>query len=143
MKLFKSVLVPLVISMKDKLNTRRVTFSSAIQVLMIAVMLVLISGIVAKACGPAQAVGCDINCTVQTINDCTQPHEPCNTNADCGQSCVLRTCENQICDGWSGDQCSDVDLVHSPCGGCVANACANHTCGTIGCSGLSECCFAQ
>lgn len=144
MKLFKSVLglsALLVMDVKDKLNTRRVTFSSAVLISIIAVMLVLISGIVAKACDPAFGVGCDINCTVQMINDCQQPQEPCNTNADCGQSCVLRTCESGSCDNLPPDQeCFHPHQVYEPCGGCVANACANHTCGTIGCSGLSECC---
>jgi hypothetical protein len=147
MKLFKSILTLfalLVMGVKDKLNTRRVTFSSAIQVSIIAVMLVLMSGIVAKACGPATAAGCDINCTVQILNDCAQPHQPCNTNADCGQSCVLRTCETSSCDNLPPDQeCFHPHLIHTPCGACVTNGCVNHTCGTFGCSGLVECCYPQ
>lgn len=116
-------------------------FSAKIALLVVGATLVLMSGIIAKACGPSFAVGCDINCTVQTIA-CSSAKQPCTTNSDCGQSCVLRTCEQDVCDP-SGDQCLHPHQVFSPCGGCVANACNGGTCGTIGCSGLSECCVAQ
>jgi hypothetical protein len=72
-----------VISVSKRRLDRSLTFQSAVFVIASALALVVLSGAIAKACGPPQGQGCDINCTVQTINDCPNPQT---------QSCVARTC---------------------------------------------------
>jgi hypothetical protein len=58
------------IEMRNKLNAQ-ITFSSVIQIVLLAFVLIFLSAVVAKAsCGNSQALGCDINCTPQIVNDC-------------------------------------------------------------------------
>jgi hypothetical protein len=106
--------------MKSRLNAQA-TLSSVIHIVLFAFLLVLLTGVVAKACGPLTAVGCDVNCTEQIINDCPNP----NT-----QACVLRTCDD--CSGCPGKRCERSCLKINVCGGCVP--------GVLPCDGLMECC---
>jgi hypothetical protein len=105
--------------MRKKLNAQ-VTFSSVIQILLFALVLVFLSGVVAKACGPLQAAGCDVNCTEQIINDCPNP---------AAQTCTLRFCE--VCPHSCG-RCQRSCITTNHCGGCVP--------GIFPCDGLMECC---
>jgi hypothetical protein len=104
--------------MKRKLN-ERLSLQSLIVISSFSLLLILLSASIARACGPAQTKGSDINCTVQVINDCAEPN-----------SCVLRTCHYAVLG--HGGQCNKHDL---PCGGCVFTP--------RGCSGLIECCLGR
>ena len=113
--------------MKKRLN-EQLSVRSVLLILMSAVLVILISAIIAKAtCTPASAVGCDVNCTVQIINNCQYA----------GFDRVARTCETTDCNICPGGQCGnrgcDGRTVDRPCAACV-----DHSLG--GCSGLPECC---
>jgi hypothetical protein len=105
--------------MKSKLNAQA-TLSSVIHIVLFAFLLVFLSGVVAKACGPLHALGCDVNWTEQIINDCSDP----NT-----QTCVLRTCE-ECTPGCP--RCQRSCVTKHVCGGCDP--------GPLPCDGLMECC---
>ena len=101
--------------MKKRLNDQ-LSVKSALLILGSAVLLILMSAAVAKACGPFRSKpGCDINCTVQIVNDCTYV----------GFDCVARTCR-------------DLSLPNHPIDRICA-ACVDHSLG--GCDGLPECCI--
>jgi hypothetical protein len=77
-----------------KLN-EQLSIRSAVLIVVVAVLFVLgAAGVAKAACGSAQAIGCDENCTVQTIkcdvlNDCAIRSCQCpNRNRICG-GCVL------------------------------------------------------
>jgi hypothetical protein len=105
--------------MKSKLNTQA-TLSSVINIVLLAFLLVFLSGVVAKACGPLTAVGCDVNCTEQIINDCPNPDT---------QTCAIRSCE--VCPPGC-NHCLRSCITTHICGGCVP--------GIFPCDGLMECC---
>jgi len=105
--------------MKSKLNAQA-TLSSVIHIVLFAFLLVFLSSVVAKACGPLTAVGCDVNCTEQIINDCPNPDT---------QTCVLRTCE--VCPP-TCIRCQRVCITNHVCGGCVP--------GPFPCDALLACC---
>lgn len=106
--------------MKRKLN-EPLSLNSAISIITFSVLLILVSATIARACTPALAIGCDINCTVQIINDCSDPVH---------NHCVLRTCDDcSNCSFGCHKDCS----TFSPCGGCVSRM-------LDGCTALIECC---
>ncbi len=106
------------IEMKKRLN-EQLSVRSALLIVVPAMLLILMSATIAKACGPWQTtVGCDSNCTVQIVNDCSE-----------GFNCVARTCD-KLC-------------VRPTCNPprCISHICA--TCVPLylgGCRGLPECC---
>ncbi len=101
--------------MKKRLN-EQLSVRSVLLILMSAVLVILISAIIAKAtCTPASAVGCDVNCTVQINNEC-----------DPGFDCVARTCD-RIC---GRPTCNPPRCIESICLGCVIGRCP----------GFRECC---
>src|SRR5215471_14760087 len=100
--------------MKQKLN-EPLTFRSAAAIVSFSIIVVLLSGAVAKACGSLTALGCDVNCTVQIVNDCS---DPVNFH------CVVRTCETINCNICPGGECGnrgcDGRIVDKPCGACIS-----------------------
>ena len=105
--------------MRRKLNAQA-TFSSVIHIVLFAFLVIFLSGIVAKACGNLTAVGCNVNCTEQIVNDCDDPST---------QTCVIRTCE--VCPP-SCHHCLRSCITNNICGACVP--------GPLPCDGLMECC---
>src|SRR6266478_923127 len=96
--------------MKKRLNDQ-LSVQSALLIVVSAVLLILISATVAKACGPFSEIGCDINCTVQVINNCKYA----------GFDRVARTC--QYCSG-----------CNPRCASCVQRICAACVDHSLGCA---------
>ena len=109
--------------MKKRMN-EQLTAQSAVLTLVSAVLLILLSAMIAKACSAKAKVGCDVNCTVQIINDCPEFY-----------SCVFRSCEVDDCSACPGRECGR-SCAGTPriqaCGGCVDYR--------YGCKALAECC---
>src|SRR5437899_8592565 len=108
-----------------KQHNAPLSLRSAILIMTCSILLELMSAAIAKACSPAYALGCDINCTIQIANDCSDPTH---------LHCVFRTCEYTDCSRCPGGHCGDLcdGLRYKACGACIGiNA---------GCSELYECC---
>lgn len=110
------------IEMKKRLD-EQLSARSALLIMAFAVLLILMSATVAKACSATANVGCDINCTVQLINDCPEFYV-----------CAFRTCQTDTCSSCPGRECGRTcgRIIQHPCGGCADYR--------YGCKALAECC---
>ena len=105
--------------MKKRLN-EQLSIQSALLIVVSAVLFNLMFATFAKACSPFKAAGCDVNCTVQILNDCQSPNV---------FQCVARTCD-RLCDR---PTCNPPRCIERPCMACVDRSLG-------GCAGLPECC---
>ena len=110
--------------MKKRLD-EQLSAQSALLIMVSAVLLILMSAAVAKACSPSSAPGCDIGCAVQVVNNCKYA----------GFDCVARSCQYDTCSSCPGRECGRTcgQVFNAPC-----LACVSHSLG--GCRGMPECC---
>jgi hypothetical protein len=108
--------------MKKRMN-ERLSAQSAFLTIVCAVLLILMSATIAKACSFRAYKGCDVNCTVQIINDCPEFYV-----------CALRSCQYDTCSSCPGKECGRGcgQVFNNPCGGCSDYR--------YGCKALAECC---
>src|SRR5947209_6760660 len=108
--------------MRKRLD-EQLSAQSALLMIVCAVLLILISAPIAKACSATVLKGCDVNCTRQVLNDCPEFY-----------NCWFRTCQYDTCSSCPGRECGRGcgQIIQHPCGGCVDYR--------YGCTALAECC---